>query len=217
MLLAFFPNLWGAAFAPPNRPTLDPYAGSWIDTRPIRDEDGTSHPPVVDESRLRHIELTTSGFLARNEAVFAHTMGLRVFLGQVVAIGAWDRLYETPPDAGALARLDLYHLHFTSNLLGGSARTFELLPLMGLGVMHGRETTGAFDLGLDMRLYPARPLTLAMSSVASLFAHGPALFDSRFEAGVSIDRFELRGGLRWLYQYKAQGFVGPVASVVVRL
>ncbi|MBI2394458.1 MAG: hypothetical protein HYV09_33115 [Deltaproteobacteria bacterium] len=214
---AMFPNLWGAAFAPPHRPTSDPYDGLWLDARKVRDvEDGSMREPRLPEHRVRHIELTTSGFSARNEAVFSRTFGLRVFLGQVVASASWDRMYETPED-GAIARLDFYRFHLTSNVLGGSSRSVELYPLMGAALMKGARATGAFDAGLDLRIYPARPLAIVLSSIASVFAHGPALFDSRAEIGVTYDRVELRAGVRSMVQWRAQGFWGPTASIVVRL
>ena len=88
----------------------------------VRDvEDGSIREPRLPEHRIRHIELTTSGFIARNEPVFSRTFGLRVFLGQVVAAASWDRMYETPND-GTLSRLDFYRFHLTSNLLGGLSR-----------------------------------------------------------------------------------------------
>ena len=37
------------------------------------EEDGTLTEPRLPENRLRHIELTTSGFVARNEPVFSRT------------------------------------------------------------------------------------------------------------------------------------------------
>ncbi len=218
VMLVFLPNLWGAAWAPANRPTADPYDGLWLDARarPVVGEDGLLHEHRLPESRIRHVELTTSGFVAQNADVFSRTFGLRVFLGQVVAAASWDRMYETPND-GTLARLDFYRFHITSNLLGGSSRSVELFPLMGVGVMKGHAAHGAFDGGFDMRVYPMRPLTFAISSIASVFSQGPVLFDTKFEAGLTYDRVELRAGLRWMYQYRAQGFFGPIASLAVRL
>jgi len=179
-------------------------------------EDGSLREPRLPENRIRHIELTTSGFVARNAPVFSRTFGLRVFLGQIVASASWDRMYETPGD-GTLARLDLYRFHLTSNLLGGLSRSVEVYPLMGLGIMKGTNLHGAFDAGLEFRIYPVRPLTLSLSSIASVFAEGPVLFDSKLEAGLTYGRVELRGGVRSMYQHRAQGFFGPIASLVVRL
>ncbi len=215
-LLVLFPNLWGAILAPPHRPTSDPYDGLWVDGTPTRYEDGSVGAPWIDERRVRHLELTTSGFVADNTAVFSRTLGARVFLGQVVASASWDRMYETPGD-GTLARLDFWRFHLTSNFLGGSSRALEVYPLLGFAWMQGNRGTGAFDAGLDLRLYPLRPFMFAMSSVASVFRYGPVLFDSRFEAGLTFDRVELRAGLRWMYQHDAQGFLGPMASLTVRL
>jgi len=203
-------------FAPPNRATSNPYDGLWLDATPVRYVDGTIGEPVVEERRVRHLELTTSGFVANNTHVFSRTFGMRVFFGQVVGAVAWDRMYETPGD-GTLSRLDFWRFHLTSNLLGGSSRSLELYPVMGFALMKGNQLTGAFDAGLDFRLYPVRPFALLMSSVMSVFKYGPTLFDNRFEAGLTFDRVELRAGLRWMYQYRAQGFVGPTASLVVRL
>jgi hypothetical protein len=211
------PNLWGAVFAPPNLAAIDPYDGLWIDTRPTYDPiHNARYAAVVPEHRVRHVEFTTSGFVARNEPIFSRTFGLRIFLGQVVAAASWERMYETPND-GSLARLDFYRFHLTSNLLGGFSRSVEIYPLMGLGLMKGTELHGAFDAGLDVRVYPRRPLVIALSSIASIFREGPVLFDSKVEAGVAYGRVELRGGLRSMYQYRAQSFFGPMASLIVRL
>lgn len=213
-----FPPLWGVTFAPPNRPTLDPYDGGWVALPPpTHDYGGEGVPrPRIPESRLRHLEVSMGGFIAPQEAVFSRTMSLRLFLAQFVLSGSWDRMYETPGD-GSLARLDFYRFHLSSNMLGGAAKYVEIYPQMGAALMHGTQSTWAFDAGLEARIYPYRPLALMLSSIASIFGEGPVLFDTRAELGVSFDRFELRGGLRWLYQHQAQGFAGPVASVVVRL
>jgi len=180
----------------------------------IDEEGNETHPP---EARLRHLEATIGGFIAPSEHVFSRTFGLRLFLGKMVVSGSWDRMYENPPEPEALSRLDFYRVHFSSNLLGGWVRSVELYPQMGVALMNGTRSTGAFDGGLEARIYPQRPLALSVSSIASIFSVGPVLFDTRIEAGLVYQRLELRAGLRWLYQYQAQGFIGPIASMVVRL
>ena len=40
--------------------------------------------------------------------------------------------------------------------------------------------------------------------------------DGRFEGGVSLGRFDLRGGLRMLKQEPDQSFFGPTASITMR-
>ncbi len=212
----FVPALWGAAFTPPHVPTLDPYDGLWI-AKPKRRWDDARPIPYVRESRVRHVEVTVGGFVARDEHVFSRTLGLRAFLGPMVLSTSWDRMYETPPEPGALARLDFWRFHLSSNLLGGVARSVEIYPHMGAALMKGKRATWAFDAGLEARVYPWRPLAISASSIASVFKHGPALFDTRVEAGVAFERFELRAGIRWLWQHRAQGFAGPVATFVTRL
>lgn len=221
VMVVFVPALWGAVFTPAHRPTLDPYDGLWV-AAPKRAPDDPYdapprlHAPYAREGRLRHAEVSVGGFVARDEHVFSRTLGLRLFLGKVVVSGAWDRMYETPPEPGSLARLDFYRFHLSSNLLGGVARHVELYPHMGAALMKGKRATWAFDAGLEARVYPWRPLAIHASSIASVFKHGPALFDTRVEAGVAFERFELRGGVRWSWQHRAQGFAGPVATFVAR-
>ena len=218
MWLLFCPPLWGVVLAPPNHPTVDPYDmkyGTWASERSVT-SDGEEDWHHVPDAKIRHAEVTVGAFTARDENVFSRTLGLRIFLGKLAVSGSWDRMYETPGD-GSLSRLDFYRFHLSSNALGGSARSVEIYPLMGAAVMHGSESTGAFDAGLEARIYPSYPFTIYASSIASVFARGPVLFDTKVEAGVSIDRFELRAGLRWLYQHQAQGFAGPMASMVIRL
>ncbi|MGZ3424112.1 MAG: hypothetical protein ACXVEE_39995 [Polyangiales bacterium] len=205
VFLGFVPALWGAILVPPHRPALDPYQGPSVEL------------PNRGGIPIRHLEASIGGFVAQSEYVFARSFALRLFPGPTAFTAAWDRMYETPPDPGSLARLDLYRFDVSSDLLATWARGVELYPRMGTLLLSGKRSTWAFDGGLELRAYPYRPLTVAVSSMAGVFAHGPVLFDTQVEAGVSYDRFELRGGIRWLYQHHAQSFAGPIGTVVIRL
>ena len=73
------------------------------------------------------------------------------------------------------------------------------------------------------RLYTSRrsihrwkPIAIQATAIASVYEIGPVLLDSSIQAGVALDRFEVRVGPRWLYQGDAQGFRGPAASLAVR-
>lgn len=205
IFLGFLPALWGAILTPPHRPALDPYEGPSI---PLPNRTGIE---------VRHFEVAVAGFVAESDSIFARTLSLRLFPGPMAITASWDRMYETPPDSRSLARLDLVHLDLSSDLLATWARGVELYPRMGALLLAGKGSTWAFDGGLEARVYPYRPFTVAASSLAGIFAHGPVLFDTQIEAGVSYDRFELRAGIRWLYQHRAQSFAGPTGTLVVRL
>ncbi|MBL8717502.1 MAG: hypothetical protein JNL79_16065 [Myxococcales bacterium] len=200
----------GACAAPYHRPVVDPYSP---DPKPWAPDEPAPRRP---ELQYRHWEAHVGGFVASNEAVFARTMALRGYAGPMVFSAAWDRMYETPAP-GELARLDLVRFGVSSNPVGDATQRVEIYPWMGALLMRGTENHWAFDLGLELRIYPASPLSIRASSFASIFRYGPVLFDTRLELGVSFDRFELHGGLRWLTQAKEQGFAGPTAGLTVRL
>jgi hypothetical protein len=87
----------------------------------------------------------------------------------------------------------------------------------GASVIHGEAVTPAFDVGLDVRVYPVEPLALNASAMLSVFEIGPVLLDARLQMGVALGPMEIRLGPRWLYQGDAQGFWGPAAVVAGRL
>lgn len=208
LVFACFAPFFGVAYAPRHRPRLDPYDRTWEPAR-------TEELNATDESRMRHWEVTVSGFTARNEAVFSRTFGVRAFPASWVLAYDWERMFETPGD-GSLARLDRHRWHVTSNPLAKLTRS-ELFPIAGASLMRGNHATWGIDVGLEARIYPVRPFAFAASSVATIFFRGPVLFDSRAEAGLTFDRFEIRAGIRSLWQRGAQGFFGPTATIAIRL
>ena len=166
----------------------------------------------------RRGELTLGGFLAVNEQVYAHDAALRGWLGLFVVHASWERFYEPSAPTSSIDTLDIFRLHAGPNLLGPHVDSLELYPLFGASGLHGAHgITPAFDLGIEGRAYPLRPLAFFASTTASVFADGPPLFDARLEAGISLGRFEVRAGLRMLKQEPSQSFLGPVASFVVRM
>lgn len=201
----------GICLNPYHHAVSDPYGPDFPPRAP-------GQPPEyrLPEQHLRHFEVHVGGFVAKNADVFARTFGLRSHFGPLIVGGTWDRLYETP-EPGSLARLDLVRIHATSALTADLTNRLEIYPMAGALLMRGTENTWAFDLGLEARVYPISPLSVRASTFASIFRYGPTLFDTRLELGLSFDRFELHGGLRWLTQAHAQGFAGPTAGLTVRL
>ncbi len=197
----------GACLAPRQRALVDPYQAPLPSYGP---------PGPLPEVRLRHYETDIGGFVAKNEGVFARSLAVRAFPGPFAIMASWDRLYETPKP-GELARLDLVRFGVSSNTLARLGPQVEFYPWIGALLMQGTVRTWAFDLGGELRVYPISPFSLRASTFASIFRYGPTLFDTKLEVGVSFDRFELHGGLRWLTQANAQGFAGPTAGMTIRL
>jgi hypothetical protein len=202
---------------PPARIAIDPYDGDDIYVRPHVDPDTNARFYPGGSPIARNGELSLSGFAATNERVYAHDLQLRGWLGPVMGGAEWDRYYE-PSKTGSADTLDLFRAHVGSNFLGPLVPHLELYPLVGATAMRGAAgVIGAFDVGAEARVYPVRPLAIYASSIVSIFAQGPVLVDSRAELGVALGRVELRIGGRSLFQPGAQSFLGPVASVVLRL
>ncbi len=162
---------------------------------------------------VRYAELGLDGNIAPTPGIYGHGVHLRGFISAFVLHGEWTRLHE--PDAANVRSLDLFRGHVGANVLVGT-RWAELYLLAGVLVMHGLETTPAFDMGLEARLYPARPLTLFVQGTSAFFEHGPPFFTARFEPGVSVSRIDLRLGATMIYQSSAISALGPSGSVGLR-
>jgi hypothetical protein len=107
--------------------------------------------------------------------------------------------------------------HLGANVLGPYVDLMELYLSAGVLVLHGEAWTPAFDAQLDARIYPIEPLALHAAASVSVFAIGPVLLDAVVDAGVALGPIEIRLGPRWLYQQGAQGFWGPMATLVGRM
>ena len=162
---------------------------------------------------VRYAELNFDGNIAPTSGIYGHGIHLRGFISAFSVHGEWTRLHE--PGAAHVRSLDLFRGHLGANLLIGT-RWAELYLLAGALVMHGLETTPAFDMGVESRLYPSRPLTLFVQGTSAIFEHGPPLFTARLEPGVSFSRIDIRLGAALLYQSSAISAVGPSGSVVFR-
>ncbi len=163
-------------------------------------------------------ELKASGFLALNSEVVAHDFNVNGFLGLFMLGAGYERFYEPNRAARSIDTLDMFRLRLGPNILGASVKILELYVLGGASLMHGfGETIPALDLGIEGRAYPMRPLTFFASGTSSFYKDGPPIVEGRAEGGVSIGRVDLRAGFRAIRQNPAQSFLGPVASVVVRL
>ena len=170
-----------------------------------------------DWDRWRWFELEVTGFRAMNEAdILTHDITGRLWLGPVFLRASWERFYERIPETGQFDVLDLFRFHLDANLLGPYLDWIEFYGGIGASILRGQQVTPAFDVDLDMRVYPVDPFTFRAATTFSIYEIGPVLADSRFQLGVAIDRFEVRAGPRWLYQGEAQGFWGPSASMAVR-
>lgn len=230
------PSMWrafGAAFclAPPfafsclhpmHRTTVKPYGGG-LYIEPLESELGREPALFAhgtfdgdDWSRGRWFEMELTGFRAMNEDwILSHGLGLRAYFYNVVVSARWERLYELL-ETGTFDQLDLFRAHLGANVTGPFVDIMELYLHAGAAVLSGNSVTPAFDVGAELRLYPIDPLAVRASAMFSVFEIGPVLLDARLEAGVALDRFEVRAGPRVLYQGEAQGFWGPSASIEVR-
>jgi hypothetical protein len=165
---------------------------------------------------FRWLDLGVSGFAALNaERVLTQELEATLFLPKVSLHASWEHFYELMFD-GKTDHLDIIAGHLGFNMLGPVAKSAELHLLLGASGMRGKVWTPAFDVGIDARFYPLKPLAIRSSAIVSVFPIGPALLDARAQLGVSIGRFDIVAGPRVLYQGRAQGFWGPSAAVVVR-
>jgi hypothetical protein len=208
-LLVFcsWPTITFACVIPPFRVAVEPYRGDGLYLRSTRGE-----PPP----RSRMGDASLSVYRALNEAVLGHQIDINAWTSRVRFHSRWERLYERLERKGTFDALDLFALHVGSNMLGSLVGAMELDVLAGATLMHGEQWTPAFDVGIDLRAYPRRPLALQASIFTSFFQYGPPLLDARLSAGIVGGAVEVRVGARWLYQGQAQGFWGPMAAVGVR-
>ncbi len=166
----------------------------------------------------RNGELRGGGFFAVNEEVASHDANLNGFVGLFMLGAGWERFYEPNRAAKTFDTLDVFRARLGPNVLGAAVSALELYALAGGSLMHGfGETIPKFDLALEARAYPVRPLAFYAGATTSLGAHGPPILDGRLEGGVSLGRVDLRAGFRALKQQPEQSFLGPVVSLQVRL
>jgi hypothetical protein len=199
---------------------IDPYAdGHWGSyTRGWRyDEAEAQWVRRENAVDIRGGELKLNAFMATAHTVYAGDVGIRGYLQLFVAQAAWERFFEPRPKVGRTDTLDMFRAHMGPNLFGSLIREAEVYLLVGGAIMKGQNApVPAFDIGIEARAYPVRPFALYGSGFLSIFGHGPALLDGRFEVGVALGRFDLRGGVRMLRQEPDQSFFGPIASVTLR-
>jgi hypothetical protein len=170
-----------------------------------------------DYTDIRGGELKLNAFMATAHTVYAGNLGVRGYLQHFVAQGSWERFVEPRPEVGRTDSLDMFRAHVGPNLFGTMMKDVEVYALVGGMVMKGQNApVAAVDLGIEARAYPLRPFALYSSGFVSVFMQGPPLIDGRFEAGVSLGRFDLRGGVRFLKQEPEQSFFGPIVSVTMR-
>ena len=202
----------------------DPYRREGLYVKPEGELEisfpGVGDPATFTEASvdaIRYAEVELSGFMAMDEtALLSHRLQLTVWLGAVHLAANWEHFYERL-DSGAVDHLNFYRFHYGFNLLGPYVDGIEIYPRLGVLLLHGEELTPAFDIGGEIRAYPAKPLAIYGSAIASVFELGPVLLDARAQVGVSLDGFEVRAGPRVLYQGDAaEGFWGPAATVLGR-
>lgn len=181
----------------------------------IEPYDPSSSSIYAERSRIvRHAELAFGGFLGADGPVFAHDLHLRGYLGFFTGHAEWARLYE--PSSRALPSLDLLRFQLGGNVLAGQVDRAELHVLVGALILHGAEWTPAFDSRLETRIYPIKPLVITASVDAAFFEKGAPLWQSDLMAGASVSRFDLRGGVRWIYQSSTLSLPGPAIDMAVK-
>jgi hypothetical protein len=218
LLACLTPPLSFACLMPSHRFSVTPYAreGLYIEPEEVPWTDDLEYREA-DLERLRHVEVGVTAFRALNEAVLSHELAATAWLQMVVFRFQWEHLYERIETTGAWDHLDIFRGHIGANVFGPFVPRAELYMMVGALVLYGNgEAIPAFDIGGDLRVYPARPLALHLTLMGSVFGEGPALFDTRLEAGIAIGQAEVRAGARFLSQSGAQGFWGPTAALVGR-
>jgi hypothetical protein len=211
-----------ACFHPSFRPNRRPYGEGGLYLRPQKGRDGAAvgadawyHPD--DRAQFRWVELSLLGFRAFNEqAVYSHDLRLQGFLGMLTVRGSWEHFYEELDHGGGFDHLNFYRFHAGANVTGPFIDSVEWYLTAGALVMHGEDFTPAFEVGTELRAYPAEPLALHGAATLSFFELGPVLLDAHLHAGVTVGPLEVRAGPRVLYQGDDQGFWGPSATVVGR-
>lgn len=219
------PPFLPACLHPAYRVAREPYreGGLYLEPQGDRGQDelfAPSHRPYLssDEAQTRWAELAASGFRAFNEpVVYSHELKLTAWLGPLVVQGWWEHFYEQLEDSDDWDHLDRLGGKLGSNVLGPWVDFAELYLLAGASAMHGEAWTPAFDLELDLRMYPTSPLAVRSTTVLSVFGIGPLLLDTSAQAGVAFGPIEILAGARWLYQGEAQGFWGPEVSLSGRM
>jgi hypothetical protein len=172
---------------------------------------------LIDKGSRRYADVGLTLFGPLNERVFSAEVAARAYLKYFVIGAAWERFVEPLPRQQP-DTLDLAHLRVGGNVFGGNIQSVELYPLLGATLFSGPSvTTGGFNMGLEARAYPLRPLAVQTSFAAIVFGQGKPLFDTRLELGLGLGRVDVRMGLRYLFQEPAQSFLGPTLALLVRL
>jgi hypothetical protein len=115
-----------------------------------------------------------------------------------------------------LKNLDLLRLQFGLNAGALGTKRLELHYYVGVLGLRGKEWTPAFDMRVDTRVYPVRPLVLVAFIDTAVFAQGPVLVVADAQAGVSVLRFNVHAGVRGFWQRDAIAAVGPALDVSVK-
>jgi hypothetical protein len=220
-VLPSFPALYIYRTPGINLPSADPSAPHtsvtpWRLVRSPSDPEESGY--LRDGGDRRYAEVSLSAYKPMNVPVLAMDLGIRGYLKYLVLDASFNRFIE-PVGRGKFDSLDLGRLRLGGNVLGNAIHSVELYPLLG-GVMFRGPTvlTGGFDFGLEARAYPFRPLAIGVAMSAMVFpAGGPPLFDAKFDAGVSLDRFDLKLGVRLLKQEPAESYIGPTFTFLVRM
>lgn len=184
----------------------------------IHEKTESEDSPSERRSIARRVgELHCSSFIATKDSIWGFDLGARGWLGVGGLDVDWLRLRE--PGNATLDTLDLVRASTVGAFL--AMRHVEGHALFGVDALHGHDWTFAGGLGLEVRIYPWRRLSVAASTRWSIFADGYPLGDSRIDVGVTLGRVDFLVGWRWLYQpYEqepATSIFGPSASVLVRL
>ncbi len=221
--LCWIPIFTVPCILPAHMPSRNPYGRDGVYIEPPGERVGGL--PYASEQagfsktswrRMRYAELELSGFMALDEnALLSHRLQATVWLGGMNFTAGWEHFYERLA-SGGVDHLNFYRFHYGFNLLGPYVEGLELYPRIGALLLHGQELTPALDMGAEARIYPAKPIAIYGSAIASVFERGPVLLDARLQVGVSVGRFEVRAGPRVLYQGAEEGFWGPAATVVSR-
>jgi hypothetical protein len=209
--------LVGALFQPsatPKRESNEDLANASTASLGIEPYDSSSASIYARGNRIRrHAEASFGGFLGANAPLGAHALHLRGHLGFLALHGEWTRLYE--PRAQSQNSLDLLRIQLGGNLFAGGVRRAELHIYAGVLGLRGRDWTPAFDMRVETRIYPIRPLVVSGSLDVAIFRSGPPLSVADVQAGVVLSRMELRAGLRTFRQSGALALTGPALDFSV--
>ena len=169
----------------------------------------------VNPDNKRSAEFRMGGFFAANKAgIWGSDVDVRGWIYPMFVEARWSTLFEN------LERDDINTLHIGRLRLGTNihlGQAGEFATSIGATMLVGSGVTPGFNAAANLRIYPYQPFAFAAEGEISVFPNGSPIIEWRAEPGVSFGAFEVRAGVRHIYQPNSISFIGPSLTLSARI